>query len=87
MKNNRERGGVGRKDHKLGCSTVKGLCGLCELLALSLRSEKKGVRTVSALLDLTVVAGRLDEIEELLGQSLVGDGPGCRFSQLCFMAG
>lgn len=46
---------------------------------------KESVRTVGALLDLTVVSGRLDKIEELLRERLVGDGPGCRFSQLCYM--
>jgi hypothetical protein len=31
---------------------------------------------VGALLQLAVVAGLLDEVEELLGEGFVGDGPG-----------
>lgn len=32
---------------------------------------------VRAFLDLAVVSCLLDEVEDVLGQGLVGDGPGC----------
>jgi hypothetical protein len=37
---------------------------------------KEGFTFVSSLLQLSVVRSRLNEVEELLGESLVGDGPG-----------
>lgn len=40
-------------------------------------------RLVGALLQLAVMGGLLDDVEDLLGEGGVGDGPGCEVVRRC----
>lgn len=68
---------------RITSSEVPRLSVLVVYLLVATRTDRKSTNLVSTLLELAVVGGALDEVEELLGESLVGDGPGWK-SQLGF---
>lgn len=76
MQENGKRGGIRRKDDQLADTTVESLGSLVGTL-LELRRVSMVTPTDRENSYLAVMSRLLNEIEDLLGESLIGLGPRC----------
>lgn len=84
MEQNGQRGGVGREDDQLGSTAIEGLGGCSKVSTGTTRYDMQNAASsgwdhltlVRTLLQLAVVRSLLHQVQELLGESLIGQGPG-----------